>query len=509
MTASALNGDVAARRRPDSYPWKVLVVTTLGSLLTFVNSTSLNVALPAISEAFAIPAATADWMLVAFMLTLTSLILVFARISDMVGRKRLYLGGLALMTGASLAAAFALDPTTLIILRCLQGVAAASIIPNMNAMIADAFPHRLLALGLSLNIMMASVASMMGPLVGGVLLGAFGWQSLFLVNVPFGVAALALGIFVLRAEDRSRRVRRVRFDFAGAALSIATLTMLMIGINRVSAWGWQDIRPYLLIAGALCALVAFVAVERRVREPLIDLALVREKARALAYATAFLMSFAQAAVMVVVVLAEQLLRGATPAQTGLIAATLAGSVMVASPLSGLLAKWWSSRTVSSAGALFSLLGYVGVFTSLLIDEQSALLLLSLICIGAGNGIFTAPNTAAIMGGLPENRRGISNGIRSVLFNGALTLGTAIALLIVGQSLQAVDVGGYGEPVADPGAVVGGFQFAAGLLIAFSAGALTCSLARGGPWRATFIDSPNPAGSPLDSPAPREVRSAAP
>ncbi|MDO8383959.1 MAG: MFS transporter [Microbacterium sp.] len=494
----------------DRYPWKVLVVTTLGSLLTFVNSTSLNVALPAISEAFSIPAATADWMLVAYMLSLTSLILVFARISDLVGRKRLYLGGLALMTAASLAAAFVADPTTLIVLRCLQGVAAASIIPNMNAMIADAFPHRLLALGLSLNIMMASVASMMGPLVGGALLGAFGWRSLFLVNVPFGFAALLLGVFVLRREDRANRARGIRFDFAGATLSIATLALLMIGINRLSAWGWQDLRPYLLLVGAAVMLLLFLAVERRVREPLIDLALIREKARALAYATAFLMSFAQSAVMVVVILSQQLLMGASPAQTGLVAAALAGSVMVASPLSGLLAKWWSSRTVSSAGALLSLIGYVGVFISLMVGNPTSLLFASLICIGGGNGIFTAPNTAAIMGGLPVNRRGISNGIRSVLFNSALTLGTAITLLIIGQSLLAADVDGYGEPVLDPsGVVVGGFRFAAALLIVVATAALACSLSRGGPWRASFPDSEPRARSTATTEQPISVGSVAP
>jgi EmrB/QacA subfamily drug resistance transporter len=503
--------DVRERVARDAYPWKVLIVTTLGSLLTFINTTSLNVALPAISEAFEIPAATADWMLVSYMLALTSLILVFARISDMVGRKRLYLGGLGLMTVASVAAAFAVDPTTLIVLRCLQGVAAASIIPNMNAMIADAFPPRLLALGLSLNIMMASVASMMGPLVGGALLGAYGWQALFLINAPFGVAALVLGVLVLRPEDPSKRVRGMRFDYAGAALSAATLILLMVGINRLSAWGWQDARPYLLLAGAVVAVIAFVGVERRVREPLVDLALIREKARALAYATAFLMSFAQASVMVLVVLSQQLLRGATAAETGLVAAVLAGTVMIASPLSGVLARWWSSRTVSSAGTFLSLSGYVGVFLSLMLDSPLALLYASLICIGAGNGIFTAPNTAAIMGGLPANRRGISNGIRSVLFNSALTLGTAVTLLIIGQSLRAVDVDGYAEPVPNPGLVVGGFQFAAALLVVVAIGALTCSLSRGGPWRASFADSASASRPPhvATTPTPVSVGSAAP
>jgi EmrB/QacA subfamily drug resistance transporter len=487
------NDPAAADGIPGAYPWKVLTVTTLGSLLVFVNSTSVNVALPSISSDFGVQAATADWFLLSFMLSLTGLVLIFSRISDMVGRRRLYLGGLLLMTLASAGAVFATGPAALILFRTLQGIAAAAIITNANAQIADAFPQRLLGVGLSINIMMASVASMLGPAIGGLLLEAFGWRSLFIVNIPFGVLGLALGLMVLRKEaPRAASGAAARFDYAGAVLSALGLAALMFGINRLSAWGWADPRALGLLVLAVTAFAVFGAVEKRVREPLVDFALIRDRARGLAYATAFLMSFAQASVLVLVVLYQQLVLGVSPAETGLVAAVSAASVMLASPLAGQLTRWFSSRSVSTAGALISFAGYVVLTTCFTDGPDSGLLIPSLALIGAGNGIFTAPNTAAVMGGLASNKRGISNGIRSVLYNAAQTMGTAVVLLILGQWLTAAGINGYSGVVASDKTVIGGFLVAGLLLVVCTLLAVICSAARGGPWRAGHYVRP---GSP--------------
>ena len=134
--SSALSSDRPTTGR-DWYPWKVLSVTSLGNLLVFTNTTSVNVALPAISADLAVSAATADWFLLSFMVSMTMFVMVFGRISDILGRRRLYLGGLVVMTLASVAAALAQEPGMLIAMRLLQGVAAASIITNANAQVAD------------------------------------------------------------------------------------------------------------------------------------------------------------------------------------------------------------------------------------------------------------------------------------------------------------------------------------------------------------------------------------
>lgn len=489
--------------RSPLYPWAVVSVTTLGSLLMFVNSTSVSVALPAISADLRAEAATADWFLLSYMLTLSMFVLIFSRLSDMIGRRRLYLGGLALMIVASLVASITSDPLALIGLRALQGVAAASIIPNANAIIADAFPPRQLAVGLSINIMMASAASILGPVIGGVLLDAFGWRSLFLVNVPFGVVALALGVGVLRADHR-RRTSGDRFDLAGALLSAAFLASLLLGVNRLSAWGATDARALGLIAASVLLLVVFVAVERRSAAPLVDLALVADRSRALAYTTAFFMAFPQAASLVLVVLYQQLILGASTVQAGISAAITAAAIVVTSPLAGLLARWFSPRTVSSVGCLVAAVGFALLLVSFTGGRDDAPLVAGLLLIGAGNGIFTAPNTASIMSGLPVSRRGIANGVRSVMFNGAQTLGTAIALLLVAAGLASVGIGGYDTVVADPVGAMFGFHIAGALLVACAVGATIASVSRGGPWRVP--PQPVTAGIPVATATPHVPRS---
>ena len=486
---------LAARRTPcdgpgagkDWYPWQVLCVTTLGSLLVFTNSTAVNVALPAISADLGTTTATADWFLLSFMLAMTMSVMVFGRVSDILGRRRLYLAGLVVMTLASLAGAFAQEPAVLVATRLVQGVAAASIITNANAQIADAFPQRLLATGLSFNVMTASAASAVGPAVGGALVTAFGWRSLFLVNVPFGVLGLLLGARVLR-RARARTGRRERFDVAGAVLSATALAALLLGINRSSAWGWADQRVYVLLGVAALAFTAFVLVERRVADPLVDLALVRHRARGLAYGTALLMSLAQSGVVVLVVLHEQMVRQAPAAEAGLRAVPVALAIMAFSPVGGLLARWLSARTVGSLGGGCSVLGYVllaGYFaTTTPFAPAGGLLLTALGLIGAGIGIFTSPNTAAILGGLPASRRGIANGVRSALYNGGQAMGTALTLLVVGRWLGTPDASSYASRLdGAAAAVTPGFAAAATLLAFCAVGATACSLARGGPWTA--------------------------
>ncbi|NQX25796.1 MFS transporter [Microbacteriaceae bacterium VKM Ac-2854] len=480
-------------------PWAVLVVTTLGSMLMFVNATSINVALPAISGELGVPAATADWFLLAYMLTLSMFVLVFSRLSDMIGRRRLYLAGLGLMIVASLLASATTEPIALIVLRALQGVAAASIIPNANAIISDAFPPSMLAVGLSINIMMASAAGILGPVLGGLLLDAAGWRSLFLVNVPFGVVALVLGVFLLPKDHRARSAGD-RFDVAGAVLAASALAALLLGVNRSSAWGLADARVLALLGAALVLGALFVAVERRAAVPLIDTAILAERSRALALTTAFLMAFPQSAVIVLVVLYQQLVLGASTVQAGLAAALTAAALVVTSPLAGALARRFSSRTVSSVGCALSALGY-GLVALSFAGGSGPALVAGLLLIGAGNGIFTAPNTAAIMSGLPGSRRGIANGVRSVLFNGAQTTGTAVALLLVTAGLAAVGIDGYATVVADPSAVEPAFIGAGVLLAGFGVAATIASIARGGPWLAAPAPSMHTRPIPVPIPAP--------
>ncbi|SDG39991.1 MFS transporter [Pseudonocardia oroxyli] len=486
--------------------WTVLVVTTFGSLLVFLNSTATNVALPAISADLSIAAATADWILLSFMLTLSMSVLVVSRISDMVGRRRIYLAGLGILVVSSVGAAFATGPAVLATLRGVQGVAAAIIITGATAVISDVFPAHRLAGALSINIMTASAAGMLGPLVGALLLESLGWRSLFLVNVPFGLVALALAAKVLPRDRRARRAGE-SLDVPGAVLSAVGLACLLLAVNRSSAWGVTDPRVLGLGVAAVAILGAFVVVERRAARPLVDLGLVADRNRALAYATAFLMALPQAAALVLVVLYQQTVLGSSSVEAGIAATVTAAALVVTSPVAGVLARFLTPRAVSSAGCALTAVGYLLLGLSMTGAGTGGAFWVGLVLVGAGNGIFMAPNTASIVRGLPVDRRGIANGIRSLMFNSAQTLGAALALLLAAAGLAGAGIGGYdgvigrgADPAAQVSAALWGFHLAAALLVAFAVAATVTSLRRSGGW---LVDqTPESAAAAVPSPASR-------
>lgn len=455
---------------------RVLGVTTLGLMFVIVNSSSVNVALPSMSADFDVRPQTADWFLLAFMLSNTAAILSFGRISDILGRKQIYLWGLAAFVALSVLAAFAPTAGTLIALRALQGIAAATTVTNTAALIADAFPPHLLAYGLSLNLTAAAVGNSIGPTVGGFLITLFGWQSIFLINVPFGVAAVVLGTRVLPA-DRARSGPRDRFDFMGAVLSASGFAAVLYGTNQISAYGIGDARVVLWLGSGLALLAAFVIVEIRSDHPLVDLALVRTFARACAYGAAYFNSFCRAGLVILVVLQQQIVGHRSAAEAGFVIMVMAIAMMVAAPVSGRLSTVYTARTLSFVGAGGLVVGSAGLMLSV---GSRSLVWVSvwLLIAGAGIGLFATPNSAAIMSGIAPNRRATANAIRSVLFNSGQAIGTTIALLLVASS----GVDSYADQVDSP-AVRAGFQLGYAIFLVSAVLAMVLAVSRGGPWRA--------------------------
>lgn len=468
---------------------RVLSVTTLGLMFVIINGSSVNVALPDMSADFGVGPATADWFLLAFMLANTASILAFGRVSDMLGRKRIYLWGMAAFVTLSVLAAFAPTAGIFILLRALQGVAAATTVTNTAALIADAFPAHLLAYGLSLNMTAAAVANSIGPTVGGALITAFGWQSIFLINVPFGIAAVVLGIRVLPRERR-RTGPREHFDIPGAVLSALALAAILFGVNQISATGIEDPVVWISLGSGVLLLAAFILVELRTREPLIDLALVRTFSRACAYGAAAFNSFCRAGLVILVVLQQQIVAHRSAAEAGFVIMVMAIAMMIGAPVAGRLSNRFTARTLSAVGGAALVIGCLGLM--FLVGSRS----LGWVCFwlfiaGLGIGLFTTPNSTAIMTGIAPNRRATANAIRSVLFNSGQAIGTTIALLLVAGS----GVTSYADQVDSP-AVRTGFQIGYLVFMLSAVVAFVLSVARGGPWRASAYRLEESGPSPV-------------
>lgn len=411
-----------------AYAWRVFSVTSLGVILTGLNSSTLDVGLPAVARHFHPTPTQASWFLLSYQLVNTVLILIFGRIADMVGRRRLYIAGLVTFTTGSLGCGLAPTSWALIGWRAVQAIGAAAVITNTTAQLTDVFPRRMLGTALGLNVTVISAAQIAGPVVGGALVATFGWAWVFLFNVPVGVIGVIWAVVTLRRTPRGRP--RGRFDLLGAGLTVVWLGSLVVALSAGGAQGWgtpSTVYPLVVMAATL---PLFVWWQTRTQDPLVDLALLRDRARAAAYAANFALAVARFALVLLASLFFQAVQGLDAFTAGLRVAPLALGIMVASPLAGYASGRFPTRVVSTLGALTCSGGLA--FLALTVEPQTSYLFVStgLFVVGIGSGTFMTPNTSSIMASVPAHTRGVANGLRSMLQNTGFVMSTALSLAIV-------------------------------------------------------------------------------
>lgn len=417
------------------YAWRVLSVTAIGVLLSGANTSTLDVALPTVARHFDATATEASWLLLSYMLVNTGLIVVFGRLADIMGRRRLYLAGLAVFTIAGLACGFATNAVELDAMRAVQAVGAASIVTNTTALLVDAFPPAMLSLGLGLNVTIVSAAQVVGPLLGGLLATTLGWRAVFWFNVPTGAVGLIWAMISLRRSPRTDEPREP-FDITGGVLSFVVLGSLVLALSEGGALGWTS-APVLI--GAVVFVVTtpvFLLVQARRRYPLLDLRMFADRERSMAFLAAFLLSMARFAVVLLVSLYLQAADGVDPFQAGLRVIPVAVGMMFASPIAGALAHRYSARLLSTGGLGLTGVGLVLLAAVLRPHLPYTVMAVALLIIGAGSGLFLTPNTSSIMASIPANRRGIANGVRSMMQNSGYVVSVALSLAIITSPLTA-------------------------------------------------------------------------
>ena len=423
MTIAALS----AESRPEQTLW----VTALGILLCFVNASTLNVALPVVAREIHASPLQASWILLIYMLVASVLILVFGRVGDLLGRRNVYLCGLALLTVASVGCAVAWNIQSLLVMRALQAVGAAAIITNTSALIADVFPRSRLAAGLGTIATISALAQGLGPLMGGALVEWLGWRVLFLLNLPLG----AIGIWAAyKVLERKPPRSAGSFDWTGSVLSALAMGAWVYGLSVGGVYGWSDAR----VISALCAGsiggLAFVLSQRYLMHPLLDLSLFKNRTRAIAYLGVLLVCMAQTASIVLAALFLQGVQGLDTAAAGLQVVPLALGMAVGSAMSVRLLRVSSASRVAGNGSALCALGLGVIATTLGPQISSVVLGGGLLLTGLGLGTFIPPNTSTIMDGVSSELRGVCNGVRSTAMNLGFLLGAAGSLTLATMGL---------------------------------------------------------------------------
>ena len=409
-----------------AYKWRALSCTSVGMLLVTINSGTLIIALPDLERSLNTSLLQLVWVILAYMISSTVLVLTAGRLSDVFGRKKAYVGALVLFAAASLGAGFAADATQLILWRVVQGIAGAFIFANGPALVADAFPHEQLGVAMGTNSMVAALGLVVGPVLGGALVG-ISWHWVFWFNLP--IAALAATWSALTLRELARRDAQRSLDLPGTALLVAGLTGLVYGISRGGISGWNDGPVIAGLASAAILLPLFVLVEHRGRAPMLDLAIFRDRMFSAATAAAFINGLSRFALLFVFVFYFQGAQGDSPIVAGLKLAPMAVGMLIASPLAGIWADRHGSRALAALGMLVSATA-LALMTTLQAGSPYWQSTLWLFLVGVGSGMFQSPNTAAMMGTVPANRRGVAAGTRTMLQNTGAVISIALVLAIV-------------------------------------------------------------------------------
>ncbi len=454
-----------------NYRWWVLLVTSVGALMASLTSGTLIIALPEILNDLHTDIFSLLWIVVGYTLVATVLVLNAGRIADMVGRARSYTLGFVIFTLASILCALAPNASQLILWRLVQGVGGALLMANATALVTDAFPRPELGRALGINGMVIGAGAIMGPILGGWLTG-YGWRTIFWFNVPIGiVGAVAAGLILV---EQAQRAKRIEIDWLGSVLYFVGLMGLMMALAFGGVYGWTT---WWVVGGFVAFILAtpvFLWVEAHHHAPLLDLSLFRDRLYTMGNVTGFLNSVARNGVLFLLVFYLQGARGEDPVTAGLMLAPLAIGLIVLSPISGALADRYGSRELATAGMVITGLGLAGLMT-LQTDTPYWQLAFWQLVVGAGSGIFNSPNTSAVMGVVPPNKRGVGAGTRMMLMQSGFVVSIALAIGLVSASMDPKVLLAVfsGEQIGGQGISLGPFINA--LHLAFLAGVVASAL----------------------------------
>lgn len=403
--------------------WQVFLLVAISIFMSTLDSSIVNVALPQIMQDLQTDMATIQWVVV-YLLTVSALLLTFGRLSDIKGRRVVYVLGFLVFTIGSLLCGLSHTPGFLIFSRAIQGVGASMLMACAPALVADVFKAgtRGKALGMIGAVVAAGLTT--GPVAGGILLAYGPWPTIFLINVPIGIAATLGGILVLKDIPGVKGINEP-MDKIGSLLLVLMLSLLIIGLTRSSDWGVVSVRFLTCIGLSALAGFLFRFHTRQNSYPLFDFGLLKIR-RFILPVTASCILFA--ALFVIVFMMPFYLtypKSFSASQTGTVMIVPFLFLMVVSPLAGYLADRIGSRVLCLAGMVF--LG--GSLFSLTFLSQSMTLeniLWRVALSGIGTALFVSPNNTTILGAVPDSRRGIASGAVATARNLGMVLGVALA-----------------------------------------------------------------------------------
>ncbi len=418
-----------------------MATVALGTIMGAMDSSITNISFPILTKTFGVSVTTIVWVSLAYILASTSLMLILGRVGDLLGRKKIYIGGTLIFTLGLTLCALSQNVTQLIIFRIIQAVGAAMVIACGAAIVTEAFPQNERGMGLGFLAVSVSAGLISGPVLGGLLLGWFHWRSIFYVRIPIGLMVLMMALLFLKKDQR--RVEKIKFDLWGTLFSSGGLACLMFGINQINRFGLKSPMFYFLMGLGFLSLLIFVFVEQRADDPIVELSLFKNRVFACALGSLFLMFLTYSAY--ILLMPFYLLQGIglTPSKAGVMMTVVSMTAIIVGPISGWLSDRFGQARFATLGAVLTITSFWLIFgfnpESRIVD-----IVLALALAGLGMGMFQSPNNSSIMGAVREDRYGTASAMIATSRQVGISLGMALSGTIYSTQLvyhQAKLIGG--------------------------------------------------------------------
>jgi EmrB/QacA subfamily drug resistance transporter len=441
----------------------VAFIVFVAVFMAVVDGSVVNIALPTITTYFGVNVGLSQWVITGYLVTMTSLLLIFGRISEYFGQARVFTTGFLIFTLGSLACGLAPSLPLLVFFRVIQAIGGAMLFSLSSAIIYHLYPRE--ELGKAMGYIGATVAigSIAGPVLGGFIVDALGWEYIFLINVPIGVVFVPLAMHYFRSMKFAKKA--IRMDWIGAFLLVTFMILLILTMSEL-AENFALTIPVAVTGGVfLATLAGFIVTQRRVRDPLLDLSIFRFHKFSLPVLATFLYFIALFMINLVGPFYFEGVFGLAPSQVGLVFLIMPLVMVVGSPIAGWLydnhySPYYPMAGMAIAGISMFMLAWLAIRMELF------LIIAAFFPMTIGSALFQSPNNTEIMSALPAEKVGIASSISATVRNLGMALGASFGsiLLVVGIGLS-----GYSGPVLEANNVV--LAFAAALIMGI-AGVLT-------------------------------------
>jgi EmrB/QacA subfamily drug resistance transporter len=425
-------------------PWLSLIPVAIGVFMVMLDTSILNIALPSIAEEFNASASDVQWLLNAYLITLVVLLVTFGRLGDMVKRNLLYVTGMAVFIAGSLLCAKSWDILIFVVARIIQAIGGAIMLGNSMALITELFPPGKRGAAMGLNSILIASSFAFGPVIGGWLTTHLSWHWVFYINLPVGLAGIALGLTLLPPMGEKAKVP---IDLLGLALLSISLGFLTLGIIQGQDWGWTDDKTIASFIVAFSYLIAFIVRELTYDYPILDLKLFRIRNFTAGVMALFFMSMGLSTSLFLMPFFLQGIKGLTAEQAGLWIMPIPIVNTVIAPLAGRLSDRINPKITMSIGPVVFSLGLF-LLSKIEADVTFWELLPVLLFIGSGMGLIMPPAMNVMMTSAPAHKAGMASGTIQTSNSLARAMGVSLGGILFTRKMNEL-IPNFGNVIPNP------------------------------------------------------------